>query len=251
MSNLGFNVVSSGSKGNSTILWDSDNAIVIDFGISVKRFRVRMNELNIGDLPMSILITHEHGDHSSGLRAASHMLKADVYLREKTKNVISLDKAFSVGDDLIIGNFYIKPLSVSHDAVDPVGYVIENKGRKISLFSDLGYFPMDQSDIVSGSDILAIESNHDTEMLRTGPYPETLKKRIMSNHGHMSNEQCSQALEGISDRDTRIVLLHLSDENNTPETAYLTARDHLNNREVGYRSIECAKQLVGSSIYWV
>lgn len=129
--------------------------------------------------------------------------------------------------------------------------MIENKSRKICLFSDLGYFPTDHSDMVSGSDIIAIESNHDTEMLRTGPYPETLKKRIMSDHGHMSNDQCSQALETISGRDSNIVLLHLSDENNTLETAYLTARDHLNNRDVRYKSIECAKQLIGSSVYWV
>ncbi len=251
MSKLGFNVVSSGSKGNSTVIWDSDNAIVIDFGISVKRFRSRSAELAIDEMPLSILITHEHGDHSSGLGAASRMLKADIYLREKARRAMHMDQAFNVGEELLIGNFYIRALSVSHDAVDPVGYVIENKGRKISLFSDLGYFPVEHSDIIRGSDIIAIESNHDTEMLRTGSYPEQLKRRIMGDSGHMSNDQCAQALENISTDKSKIVLLHLSDENNTLETAYLTVRDHLSNREIRYKSIECARQLVGSSVYEV
>ncbi len=248
---MGFNVVSSGSKGNSTVIWDQDDVIVIDFGISVKKFNKRMEELNLKEKTKSILITHEHSDHSSGLGAASRLLGADIYLRYKTKMVMKLDKAFSVGEDLLIGNFYIKPLSVSHDAIDPVGYVIERKGVKISLFSDLGYFPMDYCDIVSGSNLIAMEANHDTEMLRTGSYPEMLKRRIMGNQGHMSNTQCAQVLENVSQRSSGLILLHLSDENNTIETAYQTVRDHLDNRNIGYRSIECARQLVGSSVYEV
>jgi phosphoribosyl 1,2-cyclic phosphodiesterase len=245
------NVISSGSKGNSTIIWDNQNAIVIDFGISVKRFQERLKELPVGDIPLSILITHEHSDHSSGLGAASRKLKSDIYLREKARIAMKMDNAYTMGEDTVIGNFYIRAVKVSHDAVDPVGYVVEHGDKKISLFSDLGYFPEDKADIICGSDIIAIESNHDVEMLRTGPYPVNLKKRIMSNYGHMSNDQCARALENISEQNSKIILLHLSDENNTPEIAYLTVRDHLDNRGIKYMGIECARQLKGSSLYEV
>jgi phosphoribosyl 1,2-cyclic phosphodiesterase len=251
LSNLFMNVVSSGSKGNSTIIWDECDALVVDFGISVKRFRQRFEELNIGEVPLSVLITHEHSDHSSGLGAASRKMKADIYLREKAKLKMGFDSAFTIRDELTIGNFFIRSVSVSHDAVDPVGYVIENRGRKISLFSDLGYFPMENIDLIRGSDILAIEANHDTNMLKTGPYPESLKKRIMSNYGHLSNDQCALALGELSEQKSQIILLHLSDENNTQEIAYLTIRDFLDNRNIKYKGIECARQLYGSSIFEV
>ncbi len=245
------NVISSGSKGNSTIIWDENDAIVVDFGISVKRFRQRLEELSVTDIPTSIIITHEHSDHSSGLGAASRRLDADIYLRPKARMVLRLDNAYTINEELAIGNFYIRSVSVSHDAVDPVGYVIENRGRKISIFSDLGYFPMENKDIIKDSDILAIESNHDTEMLKTGTYPENLKKRIMSSYGHLSNDQCALALQELSGPKSSIVLLHLSDENNTHEIASMTVRDHLNNRNIKYRSIESARQLYGSSTYEV
>ena len=245
------NVVSSGSKGNSTIIWDENDALVVDFGISVKRFKKRYEELNMEEIPISILITHEHVDHSSGLGAASRNLKADIYLREKTKLKMGLDSAFNIGDELTIGNFFIRSVSVSHDAVDPVGYVIENRGRKISIISDLGFFPMENIDLVKGSDILAIEANHDTNMLKTGPYPENLKKRIMSHYGHLSNDQCALALGELSEQGSQIILLHLSDENNTHEMAHNTIRDFLDNRNIKYKGIECARQLYGSSIFEV
>ncbi|MCL4345298.1 MAG: MBL fold metallo-hydrolase [Candidatus Thermoplasmatota archaeon] len=251
MSNLKMNIISSGSKGNSTIIWDDEDAIVIDFGISAKRFNERVQEIDAHFGNLSIIVTHEHGDHASGLPVASRRIRGDIYLREKTRNAMKFDRSYSMGDDLCIGNFYIKAIPVSHDAVDPVGYIIENRGRKIASFSDLGFFPMEYADEIIGSDILAIEANHDSEMLRTGPYSEQLKRRISSNYGHMSNEQAALAIEQLSDKDTSIVLIHLSDENNTPEIAYNHVRDHLVNRDIKFRRIECARQVYGSSVFEV
>ncbi len=251
LSDLKMNIISSGSKGNSTIIWDGEDAIVIDFGISMKRFNNRIQEIDAQFSNISVVITHEHGDHASGLPVASRRLKGDIYLREKTRNAMKFDRSYVMGDDLCVGNFYIRAIPVSHDAVDPVGYIVEHKGRKISTFSDLGYFPMKYADEVAGSNIIAIEANHDTEMLRTGPYSEHLKRRISSDYGHMSNEQAALALEQISGENTNIVLIHLSDENNTPEIAYKHVRDHLVNRDIKFRSIECAKQVYGSPVFEV
>ncbi|MCL4323398.1 MAG: MBL fold metallo-hydrolase, partial [Candidatus Thermoplasmatota archaeon] len=111
--------------------------------------------------------------------------------------------------------------------------------------------PMENIDLVKGSDILAIEANHDTNMLKTGPYPENLKKRIMSHYGHLSNDQCALALGELSEQASQIILLHLSDENNTHEMAHNTIRDFLDNRNIKYKGIECARQLYGSSIFEV
>ena len=97
------------------------------------------------------------------------------------------------------------------------------------------------------SDILAFEANHDVEILRYGRYPEMLKRRILSNHGHLSNDQSAEAIAAMAGPETRIVLTHLSQENNTPDTAYATIRNHLGNRNIQYASLECATQELGSS----
>ncbi|WP_298276866.1 MBL fold metallo-hydrolase [Ferroplasma sp.] len=246
---LNFYMLSSGSRGNSTIIWDENDLIIIDCGISLKKFSEKTSELGIENLEKSIFISHEHSDHSSGARAISRKLKADVYSRNKTLDKIRLDRGYGINGEVAIGNFTIMPVSVNHDAVDPVVYVIRNRGIKISVVSDLGIMNGELLDAMQGSDIMAIEANHDPEMLRTGPYTEMLKMRIRSDHGHLSNEQTAEAIYESASDNTRIVLTHLSEKNNTPDIALETVKAYLSNRNKKYISIEAASQDFGSTLY--
>ena len=246
---LNFYMLSSGSRGNSTIIWDENDLVIIDCGISLKKFSEKTSELGIENLEKSIFISHEHSDHSSGARAISRKLKADVYSRNKTLDKIGLDRGYGINGEVAIGNFTIMPVSVNHDAVDPVVYVIRNRGIKISVVSDLGIMTGELLDAMRGSDIMAIEANHDPEMLRTGPYTEMLKMRIRSNHGHLSNEQTAEAIYESASDNTRIVLTHLSEKNNTPDIALETVKAYLSNRNKKYISIETASQDFGSTLY--
>jgi phosphoribosyl 1,2-cyclic phosphodiesterase len=246
---LNFYMLSSGSKGNSTIIWDEYDLIMIDCGISMKKFDEKTSALNIKNLEKSIFISHEHSDHSSGVRAVSRKLNADVYSRQKTLERIKINNGYAINDSVAIGNFTVTPVSVSHDAIDPVVYIVRNRGIKISVVSDLGIVSDELIDEMNGSDILAIEANHDLEMLKNGPYTEALKRRIMSDHGHLSNEQSSMAIDNTASGKTKIILTHLSEKNNTPDLAIGTVKSYLYNRNKKYISIETASQEYGSTLY--
>ena len=244
---VNFNMVSSGSKGNCSLIWDEDNLLVFDFGITMKRFRERLEKLGINHREYSLFVSHEHSDHSRGISMVKKYHKFDLYSREATLDALRFRDGYSIQDSVAIGNFHVKAVSVSHDAADPVGYVIQSGNYRISVVSDLGKVSDELMMEARNSDILAFEANHDVEMLRYGRYPEVLKRRILSNHGHLSNEQSAEALASMAGPETRIVLTHLSQENNTPDTAYATIRNHLENRNIQYASLECASQDLGSS----
>ncbi|MEM0156249.1 MAG: MBL fold metallo-hydrolase [Thermoplasmataceae archaeon] len=249
MRGIGFNMVSSGSSGNCTLIWDQDTLLVIDFGISLKRLKSRVKELGITNPEMSLFVSHEHSDHSSGIRVLMHNMPVDVYTRRSTAETLGLADAFPIRDTVTIGNFVISASSVSHDAVDPVAYTVQNGKAKISIVSDLGYVTPGLVEIMKGSQVVALEANHDVDMLKSGSYPYPLKKRILGEQGHLSNAQTSEALEKVSTPETRIILTHLSQENNTPDMAKQAVSMHLINRGIGYHSIECASQDLGSSVY--
>ena len=251
MSLVNFNMISSGSKGNSTIIWDDENLLIIDFGITIKRFKENLNRLKIGKRDMSLFISHEHSDHSKGVKPLSRNLPVDIYARELTSNAIGVKDPFTIQDSVILGNFVVSAFSVSHDAVDPVAYTIRSGKAKISVVSDLGKVTESVISNLKGSDILAMEANHDVEMLKGGRYPEILKRRILSDHGHLSNEQTAMALQEILKPESNLILTHLSQENNTPDVAYNSVKSYLDNRGILYSSLECASQETGSSQYSV
>ena len=251
MDAIGFNIISSGSRGNSTLVWDNDNLILIDFGISLKRLSARLRELNLSAPSLSLFVSHEHSDHSKGIPYLLRAYNVDVYSKELTLDAISARDGFSIGERVVLGNFRIRAIPVLHDAADPVGYVIMHGKRKITVVSDLGSISKELVDEARGSDILAFESNHDMEMLKNGPYPDMLKRRIMSDHGHLSNEISAEAISRMSRSNTRVILTHLSQENNTPEVARSTVESYLRNRDVPFESIECASQDLGSSLYTI
>ncbi len=249
MSVVNFNMVSSGSKGNSTLIWDEENLIMIDFGITLKRLRERMMMNRISGLEASLFISHEHSDHSKGARMLARNMDVSIYTREATAGAIGLRDAYSIRDSVVLGNFEVKAFSVSHDAVDPVAYTVRCGKARISVVSDLGFMSDEVAQYISGSDILAIEANHDERMLMTGSYPDMLKRRIFSNHGHLSNRQTAEKISRLVKPDTKIVLTHLSQENNRPEIALNEIGNALKDAETPYGHLECASQETGSSFF--
>ncbi|HLH85723.1 MAG TPA: MBL fold metallo-hydrolase [Thermoplasmataceae archaeon] len=245
---LNFEIISSGSRGNSALIWDNHDLIMIDCGITMRKFLERAPVRVMPDLSRSLLISHEHWDHSSGLTTFTGKGRFDIYSRDGTLSALGTE-GYRMGDELAIGNFLIKAIPVPHDASDPVGFVIRWKHRKITVVSDLGNVPDQLLTEAKNSDILAFESNHDVEMLKLGPYPEHLKRRILSGVGHLSNDQAAAAISKVVAPFTRIVLTHLSQENNTPDLAMGTVTSYLNNRSIGYSSVECASQTHGSQRY--
>ncbi|KQB36522.1 MULTISPECIES: MBL fold metallo-hydrolase [Acidiplasma] len=245
---INFLMIASGSRGNSTLIWDEDDLIIIDAGISLRKFRTKTASFNFDDLEKSIFISHEHSDHASGAKTISKNIGADIYSRPGTLERLNIS-GFKINDETAIGNFSVIPVSVSHDAIDPVVYIIKNRNIKMAVVSDLGRVSDDLLYCIKNSDILALESNYDYNMLINGKYSEPLKRRILSEYGHLSNEQSADALFESASENTHIILTHLSENNNTPDIALSYAKSYLGNRGKKYRTIECASQENGSSIY--
>jgi len=220
--------LSSGSKGNSAIFSAKGTHIMIDAGISTKRLAEGVSAFGLTPNDIAgILITHEHSDHVSGLRVFSEKYRIPVYMNEKTSNAaesLGLDmrlvRIFRTNEDFYIRDLCINAVPISHDAAEPVGYCIECGGRKVSFFTDLGHMPASIINAAMGSELVVLEANHDVEMLKNGRYPYYLKKRILGKRGHLSNDECaSAAVELVTGGVSRIVLAHMSDENNRPELA--------------------------------
>lgn len=249
MSVVNFNMVSSGSKGNSTLIWDQENLIMIDFGITLKRLRERLVVNRIEKMETSLFISHEHSDHSKGAAMLARNMPVSIYTREATAAALNLRDAYPIRNTAVLGNFEITAFSVSHDAVDPVAYTIRCGKAKISVVSDLGHLTDEVANHIRGSDILAIEANHDEDMLITGSYPEMLKRRILSNHGHLSNRQTAENISRLVNPDTKIILTHLSQENNRPEIAFNEVQSALSDEKTPYGYLECASQATGSSFF--
>ncbi len=225
----------SSSSGNCTYIGCSGGGILIDDGVSAKRTEEAL--LAAGISPSSIggiFITHEHTDHISGVRvfASRHGIKifalpgtlsgmeAAGALNEKTVSTAISDAGVH------ICGMAVKPFRTSHDARESCGYTVQTAdGKKISVCTDLGVVTGGVMEAVSGSDLILLESNHDVNMLRNGPYPYNLKRRILSDTGHLSNEVCAEtAVKLLESGTTRFFLGHLSKENNYPPLALETTR---------------------------
>ena len=228
-------MLASGSRGNCAIVASASTRILVDAGISCRETFRRMKSL--GDDPRSlsaIVITHEHCDHISGLAALVKKLRIPVFMtgatyqawqramRDDTGEKPHLEKLerFESGHTFQVGDIAVKPFTVPHDAVDPVGFTFRAEGIKIGLATDLGYIPLSVKDHLRGCDVLILEANHDLEMLRVGPYPWSVKQRVMSRVGHLSNVALADFFTSDYDNSaTFVVLAHLSEQNNHPEIA--------------------------------
>lgn len=222
----------SGSSGNSIYVGSERTHILVDIGMSAKKITEALNEIAISpDDIDAILITHEHSDHIAGLGVFLRKYGIPVYGTKKTLEAVrcysNLGKVdFSLFHDIepeesfAIKDLWAKPVSTWHDAADPVCYTLTHGTKKVSIATDLGDYDEHIVDSLSGADAMLIEANHDIRMLEVGPYPYPLKQRILSRHGHLSNERGGQLIRALlNDHLKGIYLGHLSKENNYPELA--------------------------------
>lgn len=221
----------SGSTGNSTYIGSGSDGILIDAGVASKRleqslWRIGVNTENI----KNIFITHEHTDHISGLRVFTKKHSCRVFMTEGTKTALEKTDALDNANEVIvipeegveIGNMCVKSFHTSHDTMEPCGYTIDiANGRKMAVVTDLGLVTTEVLGNILGADLILLESNHDVNMLQCGGYPYMLQRRILGAKGHLSNDACAETAQKlIRNGATRIILGHLSRENNIPALAY-------------------------------
>lgn len=231
---LRISILGSGSSGNATFVATDRVRVLIDAGFSYKQIGRRLAE--IGEDPEeldAVVVSHEHSDHIAGLRMLAKKTRASLWMTERTSRAIDFQgdewkgldptlETFEAGSRLAIGDLEIDTFTIPHDAVDPIAFRVRHEGVKAGLVTDLGYIPQSVKHHVKGCDFLLLESNHDAEMLRVGPYPWSVKQRVAGKTGHLSNHAVAEFLRTDFDRCARtLVLGHLSGENNYPATAEL------------------------------
>ena len=229
--------LSSGSSGNSIYVGSDTTNILIDTGCSKKKIEEGLNglELSLSDID-AIFVTHEHSDHISGLRTILKKYDIPVFATKGTiQGIRTSDKKgemlscefheIRADEKVSLKDLTINPMTIMHDALEPVAYRVSCGKSKIAVATDLGCYDEYIVDNLRGMDGILIEANHDVRMLQTGPYPYYLKRRILGEKGHLSNDKSAELLCRILHDDLKGILLgHLSKENNLPELAYETVR---------------------------
>ena len=225
--------IASGSSGNCIYIGDDKNHILIDAGISRKRIVDGLQSIGVAPEQLdAIFVTHEHSDHISGINMMSKMFGTSVFatggsldaicMKDK-KGMVKRENLYQLyADEAVhIGKLKVVPFHMSHDAADPVCYTVESDGKKVGMATDLGVYDEYIIDHLAGSDVLLLEANHDISMLEAGKYPYSLKCRILSELGHLSNEAAGKLLCRLVHKKLKYAFLaHLSKENNYPELAY-------------------------------
>lgn len=236
-----FGTIASGSSGNCLYTGNEKTHILIDAGISCKRIieGLKSFELEGKDI-QGILITHEHTDHVSGLGVLARKFHIPIYGTEKTlRQILEMSSLGKIDKELLfpihheksfsIGDIEIEPFSISHDAADPVSYVMHEQDKKLGMVTDLGFYDQRIVGMLKESDLLYVEANHDIHMVQAGPYPYYLKRRILSDQGHLCNEKAAELIvELTNDRLHNVILGHLSKENNYPDLALATVKNEVN-----------------------
>jgi len=218
-------VLGSGSKGNSTLIRTARTALLVDAGLSARQIGLRLQESGSDAAELDgVLLTHEHGDHVRGLRVLNKRFPTPVLGNTATLGAAgqalgdtSEAWAFTTGEPFTWGDFTITSFPVSHDATEPVGYVLEAEGIRVGYATDLGKLTPEIAAMVRGCHIVVLEANHDVDMLWNGSYPWVIKKRIGGEHGHLANATGVEQVAAITEGDTtHLLLVHLSENNNEP-----------------------------------
>ncbi len=228
---LTLHTIASGSEGNCLLIRDETTCLLVDAGISCKRITSALCQLNLTPEDLDgILITHEHTDHICGLATLIKKHRVPIYATAPTGRQLSyriagiepLFREVAGGDVFRLGGVRVSVFSTSHDAACSVGYRFDGEGS-IGVMTDTGYVTDAAFDALQGVEVMVLESNHDVQMVKRGPYPYHLKQRILSDEGHLSNDAAARFAYILAENGTReFILAHLSKENNLPTLALQT-----------------------------
>ena len=238
---LQFSVLASGSTGNAFFVEDGQHSFLVDAGFSGKQMEALFQQIDRDISKLSgIFVTHEHSDHIKGIGVIARKYNLPIYANEKTWNAmdghigeIPTEQKFIFNMESVksFGSTDIESFGVSHDAAEPMFYVFHNSGKKIVLITDTGYVSDRVKGIISNAEAYVFESNHDVQMLRMGRYPWNIKRRILSDVGHVSNEDAAIAMSDvIGDHTKSVYLAHLSLDNNMKELARMAVTQTLAGR---------------------
>ena len=237
-----FVVVESGSKGNATLVIDQGRVLLIDMGVGLRVLKEALSNENLNLYNIdAMLLTHEHWDHTSGIKFLPPL---PIYCTKETfsnENVVEIEPY----QEFVIEHFHIVPIATSHDVNNPLGFVIKNESETLVYLTDSGKITVKTLQKIKNADYYIIESNHDPEMLMATNRPMMLKRRILSTKGHLSNEQSATYMTKlVGDNTKEIVLAHLSEEANNPEVALETYRKIFENANISLEKIKlyCANQ---------
>src|SRR5690625_2919060 len=240
---LRFSVLASGSSGNAFYIESDQERLLVDAGLSGKQLDRLFSEVHVDPANLTgILVTHEHGDHIKGLGIIARKYNLPIYANRKTWKAmenslgkLSLDQKhhFEIGEMKTFGDIDVEPFGVSHDAAEPMFFTFHNNDKKVALVTDLGYVSEEIKKTIENANAYIFEANHDVDMLRMGRYPWSVKRRILSDSGHVSNEDSGLALSDIIGNETkRIYLAHLSQDNNMKELAKMSVNQILQERQI-------------------
>ncbi|MBO5666753.1 MAG: MBL fold metallo-hydrolase [Firmicutes bacterium] len=234
---LRFCSLASGSSGNSYLVRTDSTAVLVDAGISGKKIQTGLEENGAREIISGLLLTHEHVDHVKSVSTlAKRLPQMAVYATQGTwenmEHTVSAEqqKVLGEGEVLTIGDLEVRVFGLSHDAAQPVGYTFRYEGKQITIVTDTGCYSEEILREAEDADLLVLEANHDVDMLRIGRYPWFLKQRVLSDVGHLSNEEAGKCLVELlqrKEKDRVVCLAHLSRENNFPEMAYQTVKNIL------------------------
>ncbi len=248
-------MLASGSSGNATFIATGRTRLLIDAGLSRREICTRLASIGEDASRLdAILISHEHSDHVSGLPVLCRHIDSDrrragcpavpVFLTRICASTLRWEnhqpaiEAFQAGSSFTIGDVDVGTFTIPHDAIDPVGFRFQAEGLKLGIVTDLGYIPDSIKHHLRGAHFLVLESNHDLEMLKVGPYPWSVKQRVMSRVGHLSNDVTCGYIRDELDAGTQVLVLgHLSEHNNHPSIVKLGAEQALFMRGLGTRLV--------------
>ena len=234
-----FCVLGSGSKGNAIYVESGATSFLVDGGFSGKEIASRLARIGRDiDCLKGVFVTHEHHDHISGVGVVSRRCRVPVFANEGTyrgagKTLTKLFKRgeFETGEAIDFGDLQVRSFAISHDTADPVGFVIDDGRARLGICTDTGIPTRLINLRLSNCDGLVVEFNHDPDMLKNGPYPQSLKQRVKSSEGHLSNSDGASLLNSVlHDGLRQVVLAHLSETNNLPEIAYQEAEKVVQDR---------------------
>ena len=237
-------VLGSGSAGNATCIEGGGARVLLDAGFSCRELKARLEAVGVAPQRIdALVVTHEHADHIRGAALFSQKFRVPLYCTAATFRAAGLERAGVYGHGVFshvevkpgvafeIGGLRLHPFPVPHDAVETVGYAVECDGGRFGYATDLGHNTGTVREALRDCDLLMLESNHDVEMLRAGPYPQVVKDRVLSRHGHLDNEAAATLLCDVAtERTRRVILAHVSRTNNRPDLAVGATRREFERR---------------------